>query len=283
MAALALVACTPLVATQPVPTLVAGLPSLTPTVTPVPPTPTPTRDPTVGYIYGRVWFDTCLTGGQNADPTPACVPDVSGALYGNGLIDVGEVGVAAVTVRLGAGACPSDGVDEVTTDADGNFVFKDVSPGTYCVSVEASENDALSQGGWTYPQVADRRGLAAFSVAAAAGADTRDVNFGWDPTIQPTPTATPTPRESATPSPTVTNTRRPAPLVPTLTFTPSQTSTLTSTVTATPTVTGTITGTPTVTGTATVTATATLTGTATETATVTATSTETPTVTATTP
>lgn len=245
---LAVSSCVPFIQLQPTPTLASALATLTPTITIAPPTSTPTRNPNFGYLIGSVWSDTCDPTASSTNPTPACMSDSFGALYGNGVIDVGEEGIAGITVWLGVGACPSSGQAETVTDADGAFVFKDVAPGTYCISVEPLKNPGLNRGGWTYPQVADRGGLAALSAAAASGVDTTGIVFGWDFSVQPTPTSSPTPRESATTTLTPTSTRRTAqPIKIPATFTPIPSITLTRTITPTPTITptGTATRTPT--------------------------------------
>ncbi len=274
--ALTISACVPFIQLQPIPTIAAPLSTLTPSVTVAPPTLTPTRNPNFGYFLGTVWSDSCDPTASSANPTPACISDSFGALYGNGVIDAGEAGIEGITVRLGVGACPSTGQSETVTDADGTFVFKDVAPGTYCISVDPDENPSLDRGGWTYPQVADRRSLAALSAAAASGVDTTGIVFGWDVSVQPTPTSSPTPRESATPTLTAMSTRRPAqPIRIPATFTPVPSLTLTRTITPTPTISATPTAsrTPTV-GTPTATRTSTpITGTPTNTSTVTPTQT----------
>ena len=242
-------ACVPLIQLQPIPTGAAPLASLTPSATTPPLTSTPTRNPNFGYFIGAVWSDACDPSAASANPTPACIPDSFGALYGNGVQDEGEAGIEGITVRLGVGACPSTGQAETQTDSEGRFVFTDVAPGTYCVSVDPAANPKLQRGGWTFPLVADRRGIAALSAAAAPGVDTTGILFGWDLSVQPTPTASPTPRESATVTPTASATKRTAqPIKLPATFTPIPSITLTRTITPTPSVTPTrtITLTPTI-------------------------------------
>jgi hypothetical protein len=245
-ALLALSACDVLFGLEPVPTIVPTLPPLTPTYTP---SPTPVK--TLGTLMGRVWRDSCPPGAETAPaPTPACVDSGFGQFQGNGVIDPGEPGIAGVKVRLAAGVCPGVRLAEAVTGADGAYRFDDVNPGTYCLSVDPAESTVLAAGGWTVPEVEDIRGVATLPAAAAAGAETRELNFGWDDRLvpSPTPTATPTitrtPTISPTPSRTGTNTRVPPP-----TLTRTRTTTATATVTRTPTVTltRTVTQTPTVT------------------------------------
>ena len=54
----------------------------------------------------------------------------------NGVVDAGETGSAGVTVELISGGIV---VDSTVTDANGYYVFSGVTPGTYVVSIPASE------------------------------------------------------------------------------------------------------------------------------------------------
>lgn len=261
-----------------VPTLAPTRPPLTPSNTPTPITPTPI--PRTGSLSGRIWGDVCPPG---AEATDRCVVDASGRIGGNGRLDPGEGGLGSVNVKLGAGPCPASGLAEMRTGTDGIFRFKDLNPGTYCLSVAPSESPALNSGGWTFPAPGDDPRGRAFRVAAvAAGALTADLDFGWDASLPPTPTRTSTftitPTASTTP--TATRTLRPT-STRTSTPTPFPSGTRTRTITPTSTITRTPTITPTRTITPTPTATRTNTATATATATMTATRTNTPTITAT--
>jgi hypothetical protein len=298
MAALALgmSACNALFDLEPVPTLQPTRPPLPTTAVPtptVPPSPTPLS--TLGGLGGLVFADRCVPGSENqfvATATPACQPGALGGFEGNGVPENGEGGMAGVKVTLGAGPCPSTGLAELTTGADGAYLFKNLSPGTYCVSIDPAINPALQIGGWTFPKPENRRGAVSLVGAAVAGKDNLTLNFGWDnempftPTPTHTSTVTPTPTATATPTRTATVTRTRTPTVTptrtstrTITMTPTRTITLTPTITRTPspTATPTITPTPTISVTPTVTPTATDTGT--PTATATATDTPTPTAT----
>lgn len=88
-----------------------------------------------------------------------------------------ELGIPNVTVDLGAGPCPSTGMDSDKTDANGRYSFVVLSPGTYCVSVSQFPFGKLN-GIWTLPltdQLTTQRTIVIPSMVRT-GAQ----NFGWD-------------------------------------------------------------------------------------------------------
>jgi len=90
-------------------------PTITPTVTLTPTvtvTTTGTLNPTT--INVLVWTDTNQ----------------------NGVVDTGEPGLPGFTVRLGSGACPSAGLAQATSAADGRLSFTGLSGGSYCTILE---------------------------------------------------------------------------------------------------------------------------------------------------
>jgi hypothetical protein len=155
----------------------------TPTLTP---TPTYTATPVPGRIEGQVWND----------------------LNGDGVADGGEPGLAGATLYLYSFADPGSPVrPPVTTGADGNFQFTDLTPGWYSL-MRANPAGYLSTTG------------DALDLLLSSGAVVR-VSFGaWIPV---TVTAT------GTPPPTVTPTATPTP-THTVTLTPTRTLTATPTV-----------------------------------------------------
>jgi hypothetical protein len=135
-----------------------------------------------GTINGLVFHDLCAVaggeGGEPAVPSDGCVEPSANVFRADG-INNDEPGIVGVEVMLGTGACPSTGLAAVITAADGSFVFENVAPGTYCVSVDplAGPNESiLVPGGWTLP--AD--GTQGITVEQDAGASIGGIEFGWD-------------------------------------------------------------------------------------------------------
>jgi hypothetical protein len=94
-------------------------------------------------------------------------------LNGNGIQDAGEPGINGVTVTIKG----SDGsvIATATTSGDGNYLFADLIPGTYTVSVDAS---TLPAG---FAQTFDLDGVLdnTTTVTLAAGDKRTDVDFGY--------------------------------------------------------------------------------------------------------
>jgi hypothetical protein len=68
----------------------------------------------VGTISGTVFFDLDKNGTQD-DPV--------------------EPGLPEWQVKLGAGACPSEGLQTATTDTNGDYTFTDIIQGEYCLTL----------------------------------------------------------------------------------------------------------------------------------------------------
>ena len=145
-----------------------------------------------GTINGRVWHDLCAVSEGEGDteataaPPEGCVTAAEGGFTGNGQLEVGEPGIEGVRVSLGEGECPADGIGTAVTDIAGNYIFAELSPGTYCVSIDPlneQNQEILLPGQWTYPE-ADS---GAATVELAAGDEQSDVNFGWDFQFLPLP------------------------------------------------------------------------------------------------
>lgn len=151
----------------------------------------PSEQPLSGHdsnsasISGWVWHDECKPAEDGA-PAPAAPPDgcvddsALGHYRANGVMDVHEAPIADVIVRLGEGECPSTGLAEtVTVATDLSYSFTGLPAGTYCVSINAvEEQSVLLPGLWTYPEVAD--GTIETAVTLQDGQNVFDVNFGWD-------------------------------------------------------------------------------------------------------
>ncbi|MDX1687523.1 MAG: NBR1-Ig-like domain-containing protein [Candidatus Promineifilaceae bacterium] len=151
--------------------------------------PTPTAvapDADTGGIEGTVWHDLCSVSGGEGDeplvPSDGCVALEQGVYQANGILEADEPGIAGIVVNLGEGACPADGLDSATTGDDGDYAFADLEPGTYCVSIDALDDNnssILVPGEWTVPE-AGAEGAVGAEVAVTAGDVASDVNFGWD-------------------------------------------------------------------------------------------------------
>lgn len=151
------------------------------------PEETPAAAADTGSLSGRVWHDLCaVSGGEGEEPavpSDGCVTADDGSFEANGVREADEPGIEGVTVMLGEGACPADGLAEAMTDDNGNFSFDDLEPGTYCVTVDALANgneSILIPGGWTAPESGDESGFATATVEVNAGSLSGDVDFGWD-------------------------------------------------------------------------------------------------------
>lgn len=164
-----------------------------------PVTPVPSSEPIqTASIQGRLWHDLCLNESDDALPPDGCVVDsATGGFVANGVLEPGEPGLPDIRVAIGLGGCPSSGLGEVTTDADGRYLVEALWPGEYCVSVVFGGGHQPAQrvpGVWTTP------GNGMQTVHLQAGERRSDLNFGWDyfnrpapPTPVPTPEPTPTP------------------------------------------------------------------------------------------
>jgi hypothetical protein len=168
-----------------------------------------------GRISGLVWHDLCVSGVEGQPgPTSApagCASTSEGGYKANGVREANEPGLGGVTVRLGLGACPSVGLAETTTAADGSFAFSTLSAGLYCVSIDpalGTNPGILLPGDWSSPIGSLQ---ATFNVTLTQGENRGGVEFGWDYQFLPLPptataTATSTPTPTLTPTPTATST-----------------------------------------------------------------------------
>ena len=139
-------------------------------------------------IQGWVWHDMCATAmdGELAlsSAPEGCIEALSplGDYRANGQMDGVEAGIGDLIIRLGEGACPATGLAEtVTTAMDISYSFMELPAGTYCVSVNPSEEPnmtLLRPGIWTFPEVSE--GTIGTTVTVAEGENVFDINFGWD-------------------------------------------------------------------------------------------------------
>ena len=92
----------------------------------------------------------------------------------NGVKDKGEEWYGGVTVKLGSGACASSGAGSAVTDGSGGFRFDNLTPGTYCVTVDIAE----ACGTYSIPKTPTQKTI---TVPPGAGADAG--LFGFAPYI----------------------------------------------------------------------------------------------------
>jgi inhibitor of cysteine peptidase len=144
-------------------------------------------EPNSGVIGGVVWDDFCTLTGSGT-PTSNCVETEAGSGFfvANGTFNGNEVSLPDVKVTIVDGACPLEGginpadiIATTTTDAEGLYSFTDLEGGTYCVFVDAFDEDnvdLLIPGDWTYPA----RGVGRLGIILAEGEERLTVDFGWD-------------------------------------------------------------------------------------------------------
>lgn len=144
--------------------------------------PTPTVSPEV-TLKGFLWHDLCAPGAegepQPASPPSGCTEADDGTYVADGIYQKGEPRIGGTEVTLGKGQCPSSGMAIAIADAQGQFSFAGLKPGTYCVAIDPlSQHNSLIliPGVWTYPPGSN--GMQ--TVKAEAGEVISDVNFGWD-------------------------------------------------------------------------------------------------------
>ncbi len=144
-------------------------------------TPSPTAEGS--SIGGRVWHDMCALGRPGeappATPPPGCLLTAAGTYQANGRYDDGEPAIAGMEVSLGAGPCPSTGLQTVLADAEGAYVFRGLAAGTYCVSIDVLSpynRPIFIPGVWTYPP----DGQGAQTVTVDGINPVTGIDFGWD-------------------------------------------------------------------------------------------------------
>ncbi len=135
-------------------------------------------------ISGLIREDLCTiniaANGAASVPSEGCVELDDGSFKANGLIDPEEPGLPGIIVDLGAGICPSGGLASTITDREGLFLFGGLRAGTYCVSIDETDErnvPLLVKGEWTYPLYDVRSEQTVFLNPSESRLD---LNFGWD-------------------------------------------------------------------------------------------------------
>jgi SH3-like domain-containing protein len=132
-------------------------------------------------ISGYVWNDYCKIIDNGAFTEGNCVPNGSGSFRADGMIQPTESNISGITVLLQLGTCPNNNAVAVSsvTDASGRYTFGNLAPGTYCVSINATDNANVAKllpGDWTFPT----NGISYQELTLQPGAQAYSVNFGWD-------------------------------------------------------------------------------------------------------
>lgn len=149
--------------------------------------PEATPEPNSAVIGGVVWEDVCFFT-SSGDPSAGCVDisaDGTGFYRADGEL-INEPRLTGITVKLAAGACPTDAIvpdstvlATTVTDEAGLYRFEGLDAGLYCVAIEpfSSENvDLLIPGDWTWPNY----GVGLQGINLAAGEQRLEVDFGWE-------------------------------------------------------------------------------------------------------
>jgi hypothetical protein len=153
------------------------------------PSPLPLASPSpataLGSISGRVWHDQCAVtearGSEPAVPSSGCIDLGNGSFIANGVYDPSEPPLAGVQVSLALGACPAAPMERNEALGDGTFVFPDLPPGTYCLSVDAADQPLMQlvPGRWTSPP-GQADAVAGVTIQFSPGEIRSGVDFAWD-------------------------------------------------------------------------------------------------------
>lgn len=133
-------------------------------------------------ISGYVWNDTCFVNETGSVLEGNCVSNGSGGYRADGMIQPTETYISGVTVLLWLGSCSSNNAVvavSAVTDYSGKYVFNNLTPGTYCVYINATAPEnvtPLLPGEMTFPF----NGISHHEIELHAGASAFPVNFGWD-------------------------------------------------------------------------------------------------------
>ena len=148
----------------------------------------------VALIRGMVYLDECTqtfqspSGGASAQ---GCIDHPFG-IIGDGTMnwneeyDFGsEPGMSNVVVDLGAGPCPSTGLDQTVTGANGKYSFTVLTPGEYCISVSKDQTGHVKgydynmmNGLWT--ELTTKALRTGYDLYLSPGWYDLKHNFGWD-------------------------------------------------------------------------------------------------------
>jgi hypothetical protein len=148
-------------------------------------------------VRGVLWYDQCsvpLDTSPAPSPMPAgCVADAYG-IDADGIHQPGEPFMTGITVAIGPGDCPVGGPVSTTTDGTGAYAFTGLTPGKYCINVNAASFvGPAGTGHWTVIP-SGHEGNTYRSVLLGAGDTLTGQDFAWYQYAGgSTPTPTPVP------------------------------------------------------------------------------------------
>jgi len=143
-------------------------------------------------ISGRVYREICTQTGifvpSQFQLAPGCTRSTKFGVHADGIHSYNEHGLYGVEVNLGAGPCPSIGLENMLSyGANGKYKFVVSTPGEYCVSISNNQtgHDFLSgkdfnlwHGLWTQPITYDV--VTGHTISLGPGYHEVRRNFGWD-------------------------------------------------------------------------------------------------------
>ena len=133
-------------------------------------------------VQGFLWYDQCsvpLEANPAPNPLPAgCLVDAYG-VDADRVHQPGEPYMAGITVNIGPGDCPSGGTRSTLTDANGAYTFSGLTPGKYCINVNAASFLGPSgTGHWTIIP-SGHEGNTYRAITIAAGQVLTGQGFAW--------------------------------------------------------------------------------------------------------
>lgn len=134
-------------------------------------------------ITGFVWHDHCLVDNEGNSVDGNCVAGANGTYQADGMLQATESNIPGVTVLLRQESCATHNSVAVSTvtDAQGKYYFGNLTPGTYCVFIEAASSQNMQRllpGAWTFP--ATNSEVSQHELTLMAHDNAYAVNFGWD-------------------------------------------------------------------------------------------------------
>jgi len=131
-----------------------------------------------GFVFEDICGSTVPYVPENVGISPPCIFGEPFGVHADGIRARSEQGIGDILVDLGAGPCPSTGLDQFETQQNGMYYFMVQSPGQYCVSIDKANNPDLDHGIWTLPLT--DQDIAQVTLDFNQGDDRILQNFGWD-------------------------------------------------------------------------------------------------------